>query len=467
MGIGVSGWRLARAVSIQGQLGVVSGTAIDAVVSRKLQLGDPGGAIRQALKAFPSQEIADRVLSRFYIHEGKKPYVPFRGVTQPSIDPFRSFLDTMVAASFADVYLAKKDHDHPVGINLLEKIQLPTPAALYGAMLAGVDYVLMGAGIPKQIPGLLQQLAEGEPVELRIDIQGGTADTKKTYQFDPSKFLGYPAPKLKKPRFFAIVSSAVLAENLLKKSSGIIDGFVVEGPLAGGHNAPPRGPLKLSNDGEPIYGPRDAIDPAQFKELGLPFWLAGGYGRPGKLEEALACGANGIQVGTAFAFCEESELRPDIKAKVLQDARAGTLRVFTDPYASPTGFPFKIVQLPGSLSDPEVYEQRERVCDIGLLRQGVIDAEGILRFRCPSEPTDNYLKKEGCADMCEGRQCLCNGLLSGIGLGQVRGIGEIEPPLVTAGDDVVDLHQFLAEGASSYTAADVIERLMCSMPVSI
>ncbi|MGD8321328.1 MAG: hypothetical protein PVJ02_12765, partial [Gemmatimonadota bacterium] len=29
MGVGISGWRLARAVSSRGQLGVVSGTALD------------------------------------------------------------------------------------------------------------------------------------------------------------------------------------------------------------------------------------------------------------------------------------------------------------------------------------------------------------------------------------------------------------------------------------------------------
>ncbi|MDG4862734.1 hypothetical protein P8605_31820, partial [Streptomyces sp. T-3] len=45
MGVGVSGWQLARAVSRTGQLGVVSGTALDAVLARRLQLGDPGGDV--------------------------------------------------------------------------------------------------------------------------------------------------------------------------------------------------------------------------------------------------------------------------------------------------------------------------------------------------------------------------------------------------------------------------------------
>ena len=45
MGIAVSGWKLARAVSAEGQLGVVSGTALDGVLVRRLQLGDPEGDV--------------------------------------------------------------------------------------------------------------------------------------------------------------------------------------------------------------------------------------------------------------------------------------------------------------------------------------------------------------------------------------------------------------------------------------
>src|SRR3974390_2823942 len=53
MGVGISNWRLAQAVSSLGQLGVVSGTALDQVLVRRLADGDPGGAMRRALAAFP------------------------------------------------------------------------------------------------------------------------------------------------------------------------------------------------------------------------------------------------------------------------------------------------------------------------------------------------------------------------------------------------------------------------------
>src|SRR5690606_19017775 len=73
-------------------------------------------------------------------------------------------------ANFVEVYLAKEGHSNPVGINLLTKVQMPNLASLYGAMLAGVDYVLMGAGIPREIPGVLDAFSEHRPASLKLDV---------------------------------------------------------------------------------------------------------------------------------------------------------------------------------------------------------------------------------------------------------------------------------------------------------
>lgn len=462
MGVGVSGWRLARTVSSQGHLGVISGTASDIVLSRNLQLGDLDGHWRRALAAFPLPDMAQRVLDRFYIPGGKKPDAPFLPYTAPTLSPSAAVAELTVVANFAQIFLAKEGHTNPVGINLLEKIQLPTLMAIFGAMLAGVDYVNMGAGIPRQIPAVLDHFSEGLKAELRVDVVGQSREHPATISFDPSAFMGKSDVRLKRPNFLPIVTSSVLADNLLRKATGRIDGFIVEAAIAGGHNAPPRGPLQLSETGEPIYGPRDAVDPAKFRDLGKPFWLAGGYGRPGKLREALAVGAAGIQVGTAFAFCEESELRADLKARILKESREGKISVFTDPLASPTGFPFKVVQLSGTMSEKEVYEKRERVCDIGLLRHAYAKEakpdQQSYGLRCAAEPENAYLKKQGAPEDLACRKCLCNGLLSTIGLGQVRD-GEVEPPIITAGDDVAEIYLFLEEGKTSYSAIDVLRKL--------
>jgi nitronate monooxygenase len=351
--------------------------------------------------------------------------------------------------------LAKEGHSGVVGLNLLEKIQTPTLLALHGAMLAGVNVVLMGAGIPRQIPKILDDLAAGYPTEMRLDVTGGTEPV--FIHLDPAGFG--PLQVLKRPLFLAIVSSPVLAENLRRKASGKVDGFVVEASVAGGHNAPPRGPMQLTPEGEPIYGERDRIDASKFVEIGLPFWLAGGYGRIGKLREAQALGAMGVQVGTAFAFCEESGFEAELKTKIVAAVKMGDLKIHTNAFASPTGFPFKVAQVEGSIADSAVYQDRGRVCDLGVLRETYQKPDGGIGFRCSAEPEDIYLAKGGDPSQTTGRICLCNSLCASAGIGQLRQ-GQVEPQLITIGDDLDAIRESLLAGRESYTAADVITRLL-------
>lgn len=459
MGVAVSDWRLARAVSLEGQLGVVSGTAIDVVLARRLQLGDPGGNMQRALAEFPYADMAERILRRYYIPGGKRPDQPFRAAAALPLDPTLEQLELVVAANFVEVFLAGEGHDGLIGVNYLEKIQTPTLASLYGAMLAGVDCVLMGAGIPRFIPGALDRLSRGEPAELPVQVSGAMAGETTVARFDPETFGAGPPPGLKRPKFLAIVASATLASMLARKASGRVDGFIVEGPTAGGHNAPPRGEQVLNERGEPLYGPRDEVDLAAMRALQLPFWLAGSYGTPEQVTAALELGAAGVQVGTAFAFCAESGLRDDVKRRALQMSRTGAVDVLTDPAASPTGFPFKVLNLEGSLSDPAVYDERTRVCDLGFLRQFYRLEDGTLGWRCPAEPVAAYVRKGGDHADTVGRKCVCNALMANVGIAQIRGNGE-ELPLVTCGNEACYIASFAANDADSYTAHDVIERLL-------
>ena len=460
MGAGVSDWRLARAVSQAGQLGVVSGTALGAILIRRLQVGDPDGQMCRALEKFPVPGVAAKILADYFIPGGKAANAPFKLSPLPGLDPGPDFVAFTVAANFVEVFLAKEGHAGLVGVNFLEKIQFPTLPSIFGAMLAGVDYVLMGAGIPRAIPGVLDRLARGEAVELKIDIEGSLPGEEFHSKFDPAAFCRGPAPQLKRPNFLGIVASATLAMTLARKSSGTVNGFIVEGETAGGHNAPPRGPLQLNTEGEPIYGVRDVPDLEKIRELGLPFWLAGSYGAVGKLAEALKLGAVGIQVGTAFAFCEESGIRPDLKQQVFQMSRAGTLRVFTDPLASPTGFPFKVVQLPGTLSESKSLPPRERLCDLGYLRHAYRRADGTTGYRCPAEPVEDYIRKGGTLEETVGRDCVCNGLVATIGLPQVNAGIITGLPLVTAGNEIANVARFLQPDHDSYTAAEVVRLLL-------
>lgn len=459
MGAGVSDWRLARAVSSLGQLGVVSGTALDAILARRLQIGDPGGHMQRGLERFPVPAIAERILRRYYIPGGKGTERPFKPLPLHHIDGPRELTELCIAGNFVETFLARHGHDHPVGINYLEKIQHPHLPSLYGAMLAGVDFVLMGAGIPARIPGLLDRLADHAPVRYPLTIAGANENDDAALTFDPREFIDLDLPRLQRPRFLAIVSSSVLAAALLKRSDGEVNGFVVEGPTAGGHNAPPRGKLQLSEAGEPVYGERDIVDLAKMRTLGRPFWLAGGYGDAERLEAARNSGAAGVQVGTAFAFCDESGLRSDYKDAVLGAVRAGTARVFTDPLASPTSFPFKVAQLAGTISEPHIYRARARVCDLGYLREAYRCEDGSIGYRCAAEPVSAYVSKGGRSEDTVGRKCICNALVASIGLGQLRG-PETEPGVITSGDDLPGLVRFMTPGTTRYAAADVIAHIL-------
>lgn len=463
MGIGVSNWQLARAVAAAGQLGVVSGTALNTILIRRLQQGDFGGAMRWALNQCPLRAAAARIAARYFVSGGKPDDRRFAHAPMFNTTPSHELLELTVVANYVEVRLAKEGHSGVVGLNLLEKIQLPTLASLFGAMLAGVDCVLMGAGIPRAIPGVLDALAAWQPVKLALAVAGAAAGEETVCHFDPNAFLAAGSVPLRRPAFLAIVSSSTLATTLARKASGHVDGFVVEGLSAGGHNAPPRGGTTLSPRGEPVYGPRDEADLAAIRALGRPFWLAGSCAFPEKLRAARSLGAAGVQIGTAFAFCEESGLDPEIKDAVLAQSAAGTTTLFTDPRASPTGLPFKVVDVAGTVSRDEVYAARDRACDLGYLRQLYRREDGTTGYRCPAEPIADFERKGGDPADAVGRKCLCNGLFAAMGLGDALPDGKTEPAIVTAGADVAEVARFVPPGKSSYPAADVLRFVIAAL----
>lgn len=459
MGVAVSDWRLANAVARAGQLGVVSGSMLDTVFVRRLQDGDPGGHLRRAIATFPWPAIGDEILRRYFNPSGRAQGTPYKNLPMYKQLVSDARQRVTVLANYAEVWLAKEGHGGPIGLNLLTKVQMPNLPSLYGAMLAGVNVVIMGAGIPREIPGALDALSEHRCAQVKCEIEGLPPGQTEYLTFDPASCaaIGQWASPLKRPAFFAVVSAASLAATLARKATGRVDGFVVEGPTAGGHNAPPRGELRLNERGEPLYGERDVVDLAKMRELGLPFWLAGGAGSPQGLADALASGAAGVQVGTLFAFCQESGLDQNLKSRILESVAGGTASLRTDPRASPTGYPFKVVELEG---DAERAAARPRICDLGYLRVPVRMGDGRLAYRCPAEPVDAYVAKGGNIADTEGRRCLCNGLTANVGQGQWRAtLDGDEIPLVTSGDDLLSLPEF-TKAPGGYSAESVVRYLL-------
>jgi NAD(P)H-dependent flavin oxidoreductase YrpB (nitropropane dioxygenase family) len=463
MGVAVSDWRLANAVARTGHLGVVSGTAVDVMCVRRLQDGDPGGHVRRALSRFPVPRIAEQIVDTYHLEGGRADGVPYRNIPMFSARPAQRLQELAVAAGFVEVILAKEGHDGPVGINLLRKIEAPIPFILYGAMLAGVDAVLVGAGNPHELPGLMDDLARGEEISWALRVQQAT-HSDHAITFSPRALFDGAPPTLPRPLFLAIVASNDLAEGLATSPASRPDGFVVEGPAAGGHNAPPRGPRRLDERDQPIYDAQDEVDLTAFATLGLPFWLAGRYGTPAGLRAAQAAGAVGVQAGTVFALCEESGMAPALKRDTLRLVRSGDGDVRTDWRVSPTGFPFKVMSVPGSLSEPEVFAARNRICDLGMLRVPYEKPGGSLGYRCPAEPVASYTGAKGAREAnTHGRVCLCNALLATAGVPQSRPDGSVEPPLATLGTDLTPVASLLAAlggERDSYTAAEVVHHLL-------
>jgi NAD(P)H-dependent flavin oxidoreductase YrpB (nitropropane dioxygenase family) len=407
---------------------------------------------------FPIPDVAQEVLDRFFRPEGRAEGEPYKlaPMYRQVVDNFRNHIT--VLGNFVEVWLAKEGHDGEVGINYLTKLQMPTLSSIYGAMLARVDYVLMGAGIPREIPGALDNFANHEPASIRLDVQGNGCEDDARLEFDPKAGWDCNLPPLKRPKFLPIIASNSLATMMAKKANGRVDGFIVEGPTAGGHNAPPRGDRVLNERGEPLYGEKDVVDLEKLSRLGLPFWRAGGTGHPGKIQETKEAGGAGIQVGTLFAYCDESGVEPELKRKVIELSNNGGIDIVTDGRASPTGFPFKVVELDTTLTSEEVYEKRERVCDLGYLRTAYRKEGGRIDYRCAAEPISTFKKKGGGEEETAGRKCLCNALMANIGHPQVRKDGRKELPLLTSGDELKNLGEFL-QGRTSYTAKDVIDYL--------
>ncbi len=504
MGVYVSNWRLAKAVAMEHPgvtAGTVSGTGLDVIYVRLLQLGDPGGHIRRALSAFDRLfgiTIGQKIYQRYFIESGKSPKARFKNPPRQVLhakDGREVFpvpvgtaapvtlclpddtVELLIATGFAEVWLAKEGHAGNIFMNFLYKIELPLIYTIYGAMLAGVDGIVVGAGNPDGLAAVCSRLARHEAVTHDLSVLYRESGEIFNIPFDPHLVAGgklTQAP-LRRPAFLAIVSLENLVKALAQSTSEAPDGIIIEHHTAGGHNAGPQGPLLKDGLGQPIYGAQDEPDLLAIRQVGRPFWLAGGYGSHVKLEQALAAGAVGIQAGSIFALTEESGMKPAYRSAILNELKKGTdeaALVHTTLF-SPTGFPFKVVQLPGTLADRTVFSDRRRVCDLGLLQQQGLSkpaADGSRRLfqRCPAAPVQGFVSKRGLERNTEDRRCLCNGLLACVGLGQVGNqkdeLAE-EPAIVTLGNHLDGVRRLSHQGQTPYWVRDVVTDILGTDPI--
>lgn len=463
MGVGVSTWRLAQAVALEGQrlnrnvVGTVSLVGLPPIMASRIRRGDPG-TIRVISEFNP--DAAQSLIKEYASGPLKIPAKPEVLARESGVSEAIRKRTMMMAvmAAYAEVAQARLAPDGQIlegqtAANLLEKTQLANAPAILGAMAAGVDRICVGAGYPNQIEGILNNFANGDPATYRVDVAGSTEKIEVTV--NPWDFMP-KGTKLRKPKFGVIAGQHAIPMRLKNA-----DLFIIESPEAGGHNSPTR-EGKVLEDGQPEYTSKDQADLTKMIGLKKPFYLAGGRNSPEKLAEAQGLGATGIQAGSIFALSRESGLQTSIKLELLRQIQDGTLTVVTSLTASPSGFPFQVVQLDGTLSEPEVFLSRKRICNFGHLVEAYKKDDGSgIGFRCPAEPIEDYERKGGDRNRAVNAVCLCNALGSaaGYGLPTERGI---EPMIVTLGKDTSFFEHMELEADGMYSAAVAVRYLLRS-----
>ena len=196
-----------------------------------------------------------------------------------------------------------------IAVNVMKAVD-EHPAYVRQACASGAHAIVMGAGLPLDLP----ELTEGFPDVALIPI-------------------------LSDARGVAIVLKKWARKGRLP------DAIVIEHPLyAGGHLGAPN-PADLANAKfdftEVLPGIFKVFDDMGIAREQIPIIVGGGINSHEKMRAALALGASAVQLGTPFAVTEEGDAHPNFK-RVLAEARPEDIVTFM----SVAGLPARAVNTP-------------------------------------------------------------------------------------------------------------------------
>ena len=305
MGVGVSLFPLAQAVAREGGMGIVSSACLDLLVIKR---------------------------------SGKK------------VNAYE--------AAYEEVSLAKASGGF-AGINIMCALARDYEDSVRGALDAGADAIISGAGLPLGLPAI-----------------------------QPAKDTA----------LIPIVSSGRALELICKKWERLgarPDATVLEGPLAGGHLGFRMDQADL--DANKLENLLPEVKEVAKRYGDFPVIVAGGIYTHEDILRFLAMGADGVQMGTRFLATEESSASQAYKDAVIQ-SKAEDIVLAHDP-GSPCGLPFRVIkQSPMYVS--ALSHKRKPKCDKGYVL--LKDKEGKYT-RCPAKESNEH------------HFCICNGLLSSAG----------------------------------------------------
>lgn len=336
MGVGVSLAPLAAAVAVAGGLGVISSACLDRLVSKR---------------------------------SGRK--------------------TNTYDAVYEEVSLAKAQGGF-AGINIMVALQRDYEASVRGALDAGADAIISGAGLPLALPA--------------IQKAGDTA-------------------------LVPIVSSGRALDLICRRwerQGQRPDAVVLEGPLAGGHLGFRIDQVELPENTLEALLPE--VKESARRHGDFPVIVAGGIYTNEDIRRFVALGADGVQMGTRFLATAESSATDAYKQAVLEATREDIL-VAHDP-GSPCGLPFRVLRK-SPMYVSALAKRRQPKCDKGYVL--LKDEKGNFT-RCPAKESNEH------------HFCICNGLLSSAGYNP-----EQEEPIYTVGatawrvDRVLPVKDLMAE----------------------
>ncbi|MBT9567591.1 MAG: nitronate monooxygenase [Thiobacillus sp.] len=196
-----------------------------------------------------------------------------------------------------------------VAVNVMKAVT-EHPALVRQACASGAQAIVMGAGLPLDLPEMTEAYPDVALIPILSDARG----------------------------------VAILLKKWVRKGR-LPDAIVIEHPLyAGGHLGAPN-PAELANErfnfAEALPGIFKVFDDLGIARGQIPVIVGGGINSHEKLLAALALGASAVQLGTPFAVSEEGDAHPNFK-HVLADARPEDIVTFM----SVAGLPARAVNTP-------------------------------------------------------------------------------------------------------------------------
>lgn len=240
-------------------------------------------------------------------NEGGVGVIATAGIGMLERDAFTNFLEANVRALRKEIRAARERTKGVLGVNIM--VALSNYADMVRtAVEEKIDVIFSGAGLPLALPEIVRT--------------SGSA------------------------KLVPIVSSARAAGLILRKwlakHDRCPDGFVVEGPLAGGHLG-----FKPEQIADPAFAlerliPEVVAEVRPFAEArgrAIPVVAAGGIYTGRDMREIMELGASGVQMATRFVATEECDASPEFKDAFLNAGREDLTII-----ESPVGLPGRAIR---------------------------------------------------------------------------------------------------------------------------